>query len=198
MTIKQKIGGAIATGTFLLSVMAPAAFAADVTIHHNGAGSNNGAAIIKLSKSKVKQKNTTNVATNVTVTQKTGKNSTNNNVGGSNTITTGEAKTTTKVDVAGGTNTNNAVNCCCDGEGSVSSIDIHHNGADSNNGVLVIDACKNVVKQSNTTNVETNVSVYQNTGGNSASGNVGGTNDITTGDATTSTTVTVTGSSNSN
>ncbi len=197
MNIKYKITTAIATGTMMAALVVPTAFAAPIEINNNGAGSVNGALIVKLSKSKVKQKNTTIVSTNVTTVQNTGGNNANGNVGGGNTITTGKNTTTTNVTVAGGTNTNTAESCCCDGQGET-TVDIHHNGAGSVNGALVIDLCKNIVKQKNTTIVSTNVTTVQNTGGNNANGNVGGANDINTDDNTTTTTVNVTGSTNSN
>src|SRR3989337_2293692 len=110
MSIKQKIGGAIATGALIASVFAPAAFAADITIDGNGTGSTNNAAVIKVSKSKVKQKNITAVGTGVLAVSNTGGNHANNNTGGSQSITTGNTATTTNVTVAGGTNANEGVN----------------------------------------------------------------------------------------
>jgi hypothetical protein len=201
MNIKTKIAGALATGALLASAALPAGvFAAtNVTIGGNGAGSSNGVAVIKVVKSKVKQKNTTVVATGVTSIQNTGGNKTSFNVDGTNSITTGNNRTTTTVDVSGGTNVNAAENCCCDGSGNGdTTVDISGNGALSHNGVLVLDVCKSKVSQSNTTVVVTDVTSVQNTGGNSSSFNVGGDNTIDTGNNTTTTTVTVTGSTNVN
>lgn len=201
MNIKTKIAGAAATAALLASVAFPAAaFAAtNITIGGNGALSHNGAAVVKVSKSKVKQKNTTVVGTKVTSVQNTGGNKTSFNIGGSNSITTGNNTTTTTVDVSGGTNVNAAENCCCDGEGSGdTTVDISGNGALSHNGALVVDVCKTSVKQSNTTVVLTGVTSVQNTGGNSSSFNTDGDNTIDTGNNTTTTTVTVTGSTNVN
>jgi hypothetical protein len=200
MNIKTKIAGAIATGALFASVVLPAgAFAAtEITIDNNGPFSHNGAAVVKISKSKVKQKNVTVVGTSVTSVQNTGKNKTSFNVGGTQSITTGNNTTTTTVSVNGGSNENTGENCCCDGENGETTIDIKDNGAFSHNGVLVLDVCKHKVKQTNVTVVETNVTSVQNTGGNSSSFNVGGDNTIDTGNNTTTTTVTVTGSTNTN
>lgn len=200
MSIKQKIGGAIATGALLASVFAPAAFAAnDILISGNGTNSTNNAAVIKVSKSKVKQKNITAVGTGVTSVSNTGVNRTNNNTGGSQSITTGNTTTTTNVDVAGGTNTNTGGNCCCDGQETTNTIEISGNGSNSDNNALIVDVCKHKVRQKNVTVVETSVLAVSNTGGNTANGNTGpGANDIDTGNTTTTTTVNVTGSSNSN
>lgn len=198
MNIKQKITSAIAIGTMMAAVVAPASFAATtVKIHNNGALSKNGAAVVKVSKSKVKQSNTTVVGTKIKTVQKTGGNSSSFNVGGDNTITTGNNTATTTVAVTGGTNTNTAENCCCDGEGDT-TVNIHDNGALSHNGALVIESCKNVVSQSNTTVVGTSVTTVQNTGGNDSSFNVGGTNGTDSGDNTATTTVAVGGSTNTN
>ena len=204
MSIKQKIGAALAIGSLAASVFSPmSAFAADITISGNGTGSTNNAAVIKVKKSKVKQKNITVVGTGVLAVSNTGGNQTNNNTGGSQDITTGNTTTTTNVDVAGGTNTNSGGNCCCDGENGGNggnTINITGNGSDSTNNALIVDVCKNKVKQKNVTIVETGVVAVSNTGGNTANGNTGdgGTNTIDTGNTTTTTTVNVTGSSNSN
>lgn len=200
MSIKQKIGAALAIGSLAASVLAPvSAFAANITIDGNGTGSTNNAAVIKASKSKVKQKNITLVGTGVVAVSNTGGNQTNNNTGGGNSITTGNTTTTTTVNVAGGTNTNTGGNCCCDGQETTNTIDIIGNGSDSNNNALIVDVCKHKVKQKNVTVVETSVLAVSNTGGNTANGNTGpGTNDIDTGNTSTTTNVTVTGSSNTN
>ncbi len=201
MNIKQKIGAALAIGALSASVLTPmSAFAADVTIQDNGTGSTNHAAVIKVSKSKLKQKNTTVVGTHVTNIQNTGANKANGNTGGSQSITTGNNTATTTVTVNGGTNTNSDENCCCDGEPASNTITIIGNGSESNNGALIVDVCKQKVSQKNTTVVLTGVTNVQNTGGNEVKNNTGdgSTNDIDTGNNTATTTVTVTGSTNTN
>lgn len=199
MNIKYKITTAIATGTMMAALVVPSAFAANnVTIRGNGANSNNGVAIVKASKSKVKQTNIAVVGTRVTSIQNSGGNRANGNVGGGNTITTGNNRTTTTVTVAGGTNTNTGESCCCDGENGTTNITIRGNGANSNNGALIIDLCKHKVKQTNATVVVTNVTSVQNSGGNTSNENVGGENSIGTGNNVTETTITVEGPSNTN
>lgn len=107
MNIKQKITSAIAVGTMMAAVVAPASFAATtVRIHNNGALSKNGAAVVKVSKSKVKQSNTTIVGTKIKTIQNTGGNDSNFNVGGTNGTDTGNNTATTTVAVGGSTNTN--------------------------------------------------------------------------------------------
>ena len=109
MNIKQKIASAIATGMLMSSVLLPVSAYADNTVNitDNGSNSTNNATIIKVKKSKVKQKNVTIVGTNVNTTQNTGGNQANGNTnGGENNITTGNATTNTTVTVGGSSNTN--------------------------------------------------------------------------------------------
>ena len=75
-------------------------------------------------------------------------------------------------------------------------IQISGNGAHSDNTVTIINDSRCKIKQVNNTTVNTKVNVNQNTGDNEASGNTGGSNSITTGEATSSVSVSVTGSSN--
>jgi|SRR3989344_2461431 len=197
MGLKTKIGAAIATSVLLATTFVPVAFAADITITDNGFGSTNNAAEVKVKKSKVKQKNRTIAATHTNTASDTGGNTANKNTGGSETVTTGTASTPTTVTVAGGTNDNSAVNCCC-GEENGNTITITDNGAFSKNNALIVDVCKNKVKQSNTTVVWTNITANSNTGNNSADQNTGSSVLVDTGNATTTTNVNVTGSSNTN
>lgn len=198
MNIKYKLTTALATGTMMAALVVPSAFAAkNVTIKNNGAASVNGVAVVNASKSTVKQSNTTIVGTSVTSIQNSGGNKVKGNLGGNNSITTGANTTTTKVKVEGNTNTSTAESCCC-GDEEVGDIEISGNQAASVNGVLVVDLCKNKVKQSNNTVVGTIVTSVQNSGENSANGNLGGDNTITTKGNTTDTKVTVEGSTNTN
>lgn len=198
MNLKYKITTAIATGTMIAALVVPSAFAAKtVTIKNNGAGSVNGAAVVKASKSTVKQSNATVVGTSVTSVQNSGGNKIKGNLGGTNSVTTGVNRTTTTVTVAGGTNASTGESCCCGDEGAT-DVEISGNQALSLNGVLVVDLCKNKVKQSNATIVGTSVTTVQNSGGNTVKWNLGGDNVIGTGNNVTDTTVTVEGSSNTN
>ena len=197
MGIKAKIGGALAIGTMLATVLAPGAALAstNVNISGNGWWSKNGAAVVSAKKNVVKQSNKTNVNTFVGTYSNTGNNHSSFNVGGTNSIDTGSTSTVTGISVTGNTNTNTS-NCGCDA--SNTSVHISDNGAGSWNGALVVNLNKNVVNQSNTTNVNTTVFTTSNTGGNSSSFNVGGGNTTTTGDVSTGVVVSVEGGSNSN
>ncbi len=81
---------------------------------------------------------------------------------------------------------------------SGNNVTISGNGAGSTNIVVVkkSEACK--ILQSNNTNVQTNITSISNTGGNSASNNVNSFSSISTGNATTFVSVSVTGSTNIN
>lgn len=200
LNIKTKIAAASASAIILSSLFSSGAFAANtIDISGNGNGSTNGAAVIKVSKSKVKQKNRTIVGTNVTSIANTGGNKTNNNTGGDVDSKTGDVKNDVGVTVVGGTNTNSGENCCCDGQGDgTNDVTISGNGNNSTNGVLILDICKHKVFQKNTTIVGTNVTTVSNTGDNQTNGNTGGTTGSDTGNAETTVMVDVTGSSNTN
>lgn len=199
MNIKQKLTSAALIGAMMAGVVAPASFAA-VKIKNNGAGSLNGVAKVKLTKKVVAQGNVTGASTFVMTSTKTGGNDANANTGNGTTVTTGTAKTTTTVETTGGNNTNTVgeqESCCCGGEEDT-NVAITGNGAGSMNGVFILSACKNVVKQGNATLTETTIISSTSTGGNDANANTGGTTSISTGNATTTTTVTTTGGSNTN
>ena len=75
-------------------------------------------------------------------------------------------------------------------------VEVSGNGAKSDNEVKVENTNTVDLKQTNNLNVVLNITSKANTGGNKASGNTGGNTNITTGDATTETTVAVAGGDN--
>lgn len=75
-------------------------------------------------------------------------------------------------------------------------VEISGNGAKSDNEVTVENTNTVDLKQTNNLNVVLNITSKASTGGNKASGNTGGSTSITTGDATTETTVAVAGGDN--
>jgi hypothetical protein len=197
MNIKQKITSAIAIGTMMAAVVAPASFAATtVTATGNGALSTNKVGVVNLSKKSVKQKNSTVAITKVTAKANTGKNTSSFNTGGSSSITTGAATNTVAVVVEGGTNTNSGDECGC--VAPTTDVTISDNGALSHNGVLVVNASSNSLYQSNSTVAVTSVSTSSNTGGNTSSFNTNGGSTIDSGEATNDVTVAVGGSTNTN
>lgn len=76
------------------------------------------------------------------------------------------------------------------------TVDVTGNGTKSDNTVEVENSNKVDIKQTNNLDVLLNISSKASTGGNKASGNTGGDVSIDTGDATTETTVVVTGGDN--
>lgn len=79
---------------------------------------------------------------------------------------------------------------------AATTVTIKNNGALSQNGALVVSASKTKVTQTNNSTVVTNVGTLQNTGGNASGFNVGGGSTITTGNATSTVTVGVSGGTN--
>ncbi|MCL4418607.1 hypothetical protein M1146_00730 [Patescibacteria group bacterium] len=199
MTIKQKIGAAIATGTLIAATLLPgAAFAnTNITISGNGVGSVNKAKVVKINKSTVNQGNLTGVSVSGGALSNTGGNSASGNTGSGVTIGTGAAASSASTSVTGSSNVNTqGLPCGCDE--SSTTIDITRNGVGSNNRAKVVTINSLTVNQGNATLVGVETLVGSNTGGNSASGNTGGTVGITTGTANSSVGVSVTGSSNTN
>ena len=82
------------------------------------------------------------------------------------------------------------------GSALAADLEISGNGAGSDNDIIVTEQSCCTVVQSSTTNVGAWVGASAATGGNTASGNTGGDTSITTGDATSTAGVTVTGGSN--
>jgi hypothetical protein len=83
------------------------------------------------------------------------------------------------------------------GSAMAADLEISGNGKDSTNTIVVTEESCCVVIQSSTTNVGAWVDASASTGGNKASGNTGGDTSISTGDATATASVTVTGGGNS-
>ena len=63
------------------------------------------------------------------------------------------------------------------------NIEISGNGAGSNNSITIICIDETVISQTNLTNVVTNINSAADTGGNSASGNTGGSTTVVSGDS---------------
>lgn len=198
MSTKQKILTGVIMGAFVAGVFAPAGALAKVKIKGNGKGSYNKVKVVKKNKNVVKQWNMTGAKTFIKTGTNTGGNEVEKNVslGGDNSVKTGTAKTTTNVTVTGGTNKNVDSNSCgC--EEDVNAV-IKGNGTGSSNHIFLQSENSDVVMQGNSTFANTTVVSHTNTGGNEVEMNVGGANSITTGNATTTTTVTVTGGDNIN
>lgn len=198
MTFKHKLVTAASAGSILAATLLPsAAFAVTPSggsISNTGAGSVNKVKVNNNHSSTVKQKNNTIVSTGVFTVANTGKNKANKNVGGTSSVDTGDATNTVTVAVGGSTNTAEADSCGCVGHDTDASI--NNTGAGSYNKVKVNNTHTSTVKQTNNTVVETLIVAGSNTGGNSASKNVGGGSSVDSGDAETTVSVGVSGGSN--
>ena len=198
MSIKQKIGAALAIGSLAASVLAPAAFAdASLEISGNGTGSDNKIVVKNTSNCTVKQKSNTNVGLEVNVYSNTGGNKASGNTGGDVTIDTGSVTTDISVDVAGGSN--EATNpCCCvpEGQDASNSALISGNGEDTTNRIRVKNRKTQYVKQKANTDLVAGLGVTSKTGKNKAKNNTGGGTGVTTGNVDTTVGVTVEGGAN--
>src|SRR5260221_735956 len=195
MTTLHKIGAAIATGA-LFATLATSAFASTtIIVSGNGEGSVNTAKTHNHTHTTFTQTNTTSVGTTVTQHAKTGHNTLTSNTGSGASVITGDATNTTDVTVGGGNNGGTSPTCCCTSGGDT-SLTINGNGENSVNTAKVKNSCSQTVTQTNTTAVSTSVTQHAKTGGNTVSGNTGGTASVTTGDATNTVTVDVTGGDN--
>lgn len=195
MSIKQKIGGAIAIGSLALSILAPvSAFADSVTVQGNGADSTNVAGILNVNATSVSQTNATVAITLVSSTASTGGNNANGNTGGDVKIDTGTATSTVNTTVGGSTNTAN-LPCGC--SGGPTDITVKNNGAGSTNVAGAANINLSRTRQRNITLAGTAVRSRARTGGNTANGNTGpGSVDVLSGNSSSTVTTTVTGSSN--
>lgn len=79
---------------------------------------------------------------------------------------------------------------------AATNITISGNGADSNNTANVTNSSNTTVNQTNTQNVSLNISVSAKTGKNTANNNTGGDVEINTGKADATSTINITGGSN--
>lgn len=193
----QKVSVGVATAALLGASFATSAFAADVTIDGNGAGSTNVVTVKSTCDSSVYQTNSTNVSTMAHVTADTGGNSVTGNTGGSSSIDTGDATAGVSVSVEGGSNSAEPASCCACLQGVGNDVTISGNGVNTTNVVSDTNKQKTKVTQKNKTFVMTYASVKAKTGYNKLKNNTGSGSDLTTGDASAGLEVTVTSSSNS-
>lgn len=197
MTYIQKLTTSFATASLLMSAFMPIAMAdTDLTIQGNGANSTNNIVVNHTCTTAITQVNNMTVGTNIDVKQNTGNNTANENTGGGDiNILTGNATSNNSVNVTGGGNEATNDQCCsCL---SNTTVDIKHNGADSNNNTTVNKTTTSIVTQTNSLTAGTNLTTKQKTGKNKANKNTGGgTKSITTGNTKSKANVTVVGGSN--
>lgn len=194
-----KTATGVATVGLLVATLAPAAFAQNVVVKGNGAGSKNNVKVNETSKCKVKQENNTVSVTLVGSFANSGHNKVKGNTGGSNSVKTGSANSNVKNTVSGGSNTAENPCCGCESANHDTDVKVQGNGKDSQNTVNVTSENEKVAKQSSNTVALTGVLSVANSGGNEVNSNTGkgATNSVETSNATSSVTNTVTGGGNS-
>lgn len=196
LNIKSKIAAASASAVILSGVFANGAFAADLQISGNGAGSNNKIEVSSSNETVVEQGNAMIVVTAVSSSANTGGNNASGNTGkGDVTIDTGNATSTVTTTVTGGGNEATLPEGCgCPDDATVK---ISGNGKNSTNKVKKSKSDSTYVGQGNFLGVGTFVSSKAKTGKNKAKNNTGkGAVDITTGTSNSKVTTTVTGGGN--
>lgn len=193
MDLKTRISTALATGSLVFGLMAPAALAADLEISDNGPFSSNNINVNVTTVTTVNQTNNTTVTSNINSTANTGGNSASFNNGGNTTINTGPATSNVSVNVTGNTNNATVPDCGCN---TTLSAEITGNGPFSVNKIKVTKTSIKTVSQKNKTTVTSYINSKAKTGNNTSSFNNGGSTDITTDSATSNVSVNVTGGTN--
>lgn len=180
----------------VLSTFATSAFAGDVTVTGNGAGSDNTVVVTNTKNCTVLQGNATLVLASVEASSNTGGNTANANTNGDVTVDTGNATSTANMTVTGGNNTATDP-CCCDSVAPSSDTTVSGNGASSSNTVRSTDTSNSTLAQGGITGVAARVKTKAKTGKNRANRNTGpGTVKVLTGNSVTTSTLDVTGGSN--
>ncbi|CAN5169353.1 hypothetical protein BH09PAT1_BH09PAT1_0510 [soil metagenome] len=196
--IKIKLATSIATATLLAATFAPATFAAtSITVHGNLKNSVNIAGATNTNKTTVKQTNNNAVFNLTGVFQNTGNNKSSDNGGkGDVTVKSKAANSTVTNTTTTGGNSAVVTPCGCDNGGD--SLTISGNGKNSTNIIGVTNSNTTSVTQTNNTLVVNGTIVSQNTGGNKANDNMGnGDVTVTSGQANSTVTNTVTTGGNS-
>lgn len=176
-----KLTTAVSTAALLTGSVASVAFGTTtVTISGNGADSDNTADVSVNTSKTIQQINTADIQNNVKINADSGNNEANKNTGGDVSISTGDANVSSSVSNSANSN---AASLGCGGCVGGLNVKISGNGADSNNDAKVKVNSNLNVYQVNDADVNNNISVDANTGGNEAEKNTGGDVEIKTGDA---------------
>lgn len=189
-----KFGATFASVTIVVTTFSPVAFAETLEISGNGKDSNNTITVVEAPTDVLVQSNKTAVLTAAFSSASTGGNEANGNVGSGVDVKSGDATAKTSVSVGGSSNTATVEESC--GCATPPDVLISGNGKNSTNKVTYTKAPTDVKIQKNKTFVGTLAGSKAKTGKNKANGNTGGTVDVTSGDAKATTTVDVTGSTN--
>lgn len=192
-----KLAAGVAGSAMLLSLFATSVLA-DSTISGNGNGSDNTIVVTDTSNCLVAQGSATLVLAEVSAKASTGGNKANGNTGGDVTIDTGNASATSKMTVTGGDNTVTNPCCCTTSPAGPADPTITGNGNNSVNTIVSSGTKNSATIQAGITGAAARVKAKAKTGKNKANNNTGsGAVKVTTGNGTSSSTLNVTGGSNS-
>ncbi len=181
MQFTKQITSAITAGALVLSMATPA-FAADVEILGNGAGSQNNVNQTTNNNTTVSQTNTAVVSNVVTTNSNSGGNNANFNTGGDTTVVSGAAKSNATVTTAVNANQAQVTPCNCVA-GTGNSTEISGNGAGSFNNANSTQNNNTALGQGNNAVVTNLVNGNANSGNNGANFNTGGTTTVVSGPA---------------
>jgi len=189
---KRQLISVIAAGTMVLNLATPA-LATTIVISGNGSNSDSEVDVELENETEVVQTNVADIKNDIDVDSDTGNNDAEDNTGGDVSIDTGDATST--VTVSNNVNTNAASVDCCEAGGDVDVL-VEGNGTHSDNNVWLDRKSEIDIEQLNFADVDNDVDVDSDTGGNDAEDNTGGSVEIKTGKA--DTTVTLSTKANSN
>ncbi len=197
--LAYKVSVAVSTAAILFGSFAPSVFAENLTITGNAKKSTNTIIYNNTSDCTVEQETNTLVLASVSATSSTGGNIVSGNTGaGDKTIDTGSATSNASLTVTGGSN-NMSNPCCCqpNSEPNGSTVDISGNAKKSTNKVTVNKSSSSTIEQESFTGVFAKVKAKSRTGRNKVKDNTGGGNvGITTDSADSTSTLDVTGGTN--
>jgi hypothetical protein len=178
----KKTAVALATGSLVFGSFMPMALAElNLEISGNAGDTTNTVQVSSSSTNVVTQTNSANIENNVQISTNSGDNQANQNNGGDTAVSTGNA--TAAVSVNNNANSNSASVDNCGGCVNGINATVSGNASDTTNTVGVALSATTHLTQDNTADVENNVHVVANTGGNEANKNNGGDVSIETGNA---------------
>ncbi len=162
--IKNILGKAVATAGFLsLVLVSPASADTDIRVVGNGYGSDNTVLLDTNKDLTVRQSNDTTIRNEVSINNNTGHNSSNYNTGGDVVIRTGDAASNVSIQNKAGFNAAHTAGCGgCDND---LDVDIHGNGAFSDNSVRVSSDADMHVVQDNDSDIDNDIDIKNHAGG---------------------------------
>jgi hypothetical protein len=184
--LQRKLVSAGAATALLLNTITPVF--AETTLEISGnTNDDNNVSLNQSNTTSVSQNNTASVTNIITATADTGNNTASRNAGGETSIETGDADVDVEVTNDLNHNVADVDRCNGCGVGDV-TVAVTGNTNDDNTADVVVDNTT-VVSQNNAANIYNDVWTGTNTGGNKTSRNAGGDTSVSTGDASTETTI---------